>query len=219
MKPEIDYSQFIFQKYVIALQDYTKLSLEEVVKRGNAENEFKHQFTDDIIIDPKKVKETYEKSDAYMFANPFYYRENLVKRWEKFWKPILDNPGSVLDYGCGAGVIDELLLQIGIKDITLCDLHSPTWDFVKWFFKDRVKYEENVEKLTGKYDWIICNSVLEHIPDPLKIVDMWGEHLTERGQIINSMATDVGGPHLQVSINQYNNVVALVDHINKEHGH
>lgn len=219
MKLNIDYSELVFNQYIFALKEYTGLPSEEIEKKGQSEGEFKNLFTDNISNNPDKIKDIYQKSDVYMFANPYYYRYNLALRWEKFWKPILNNPGSVLDYGCGAGIIDKFLLEIGIIDITLCDLHSPTWDFVKFFFGNKVKYEEDVNQLTGKYDWIISNSVLEHIPDPLRVVRMWGEHLTDRGQIINSMATDIGGPHLQKSINQYNLVNALVDQINLQHGH
>jgi len=206
----------VFDKYLLALTEYTKLPLEEIERLGHLEAEFKEQFTSGIITDPQKIRELYQNSDAYMFANPFYYKDNFEQRWERFWKPIKERPGSVLDYGCGAGVIDEYLLRMGITDITLCDLHSPTWKFVKFFFGNRVKYEEDVDNLTGKYDYIICNSVLEHIPDPLRVVKMWGEHLTERGRIINSMATDVGGPHLKVSIDQYNEVLKTIYLINKD---
>jgi len=210
-----DYSTSIFDKYILALQVYTNLSLEEIEKKGHLENSFKDKFTSEIIKDKEKIKELYENSDVYMFANPYYYKDNFESRMEKFWKPIIENPGSVLDYGCGAATLDEFLLRKGIKDITLCDLISPTFLFVKFFFKDRAKYEEDVEELKGEYDWIICNSVLEHIPDPIKTVKMWEKHLTPRGKIIDSMAVDVGGPHLQVSINKYNEVKSLIERINE----
>lgn len=210
-----DYSTSIFDKYILALQAYTNLSIEEIEKKGHLENSFKDKFTTEIIKDEEKIKKLYETSDVYMFANPYYYKDNFESRMEKFWKPIIENPGSVLDYGCGAATLDELLIRKGIKDITLSDLISPTFLFVKFFFKDRVKYEKNVEELKGKYDWIICNSVLEHIPDPIKTVKMWENHLTPRGKIIDSMAVDVGGPHLQVSINKYNEVKNLIQRINE----
>jgi hypothetical protein len=44
---------------------------------------------------------------------------------------------------------------------------------------------------------------------------MWEKHLTPRGKIIDSMAVDVGGPHLQISINKYNEVKDLIQRINE----
>jgi 2-polyprenyl-3-methyl-5-hydroxy-6-metoxy-1,4-benzoquinol methylase len=209
-----DYSISIFDKYILALQAYTNLPVEEIERRSRLENEFKSKFTSEVIQDELWIRKLYQASDVYMFANPYYYKDNFEKRLEKFWKPIVENPGSVLDYGCGAGTLDELLIRKGIKDITLCDLASPTFAFVKFFFKNRAKYEGNVDELDGRYDWIISNSVLEHIPDPIKVVKMWEKHLTGRGKIIDSMAVDVGGPHLQISINKYNEVEELIRKIN-----
>jgi len=211
-----DYSIPIFDKYILALQAYTKLSIEEIEKRGQMEEEFKKKFSPEVLKDELWIRKLYQNSNVYMFANPYYYRDNLENRLERFWKPIVENPGSVLDYGCGAGVLDELLLRKGLRDITLCDLPSPTFAFVKFFFKNRAKYEESVDKLRERYDWIIANSVLEHIPNPLRVVRLWGDHLTARGKIINSMAVDVGGPHLQSSIDKYNEVNDLIREINHE---
>ncbi len=209
-----DYSISIFDKYILALQAYTNLPLEEIERKGKLENEFKCRFTPEVIQSETEIRKLYQVSDVYMFTNPYYYKDNFENRMEKFWKPIVENPGSVLDYGCGAAVLDELLIRKGIKDITLCDLPSLTFAFVKFFFKNRVKYEEHVDELRKRYDWIISNSVLEHIPDPIKVVKMWGKHLTARGKIINSMAVDVGGPHLKISIDRYNDVKKLIEEIN-----
>jgi len=210
-----DYTISIFDKYILALQAYTKLPLAEIEKRGQSEQAFKSLFTENIIKDETRIRELYQKQDVYMYANPYYYKDNFESRMERFWKPIVENPGSVLDYGCGAATLDELLIRKGIKDITLCDLSSRTFAFVKFFFANRAKYEEDVDKLKGQYDWIIANSVLEHIPDPIKVVKMWGKHLTGRGKIIDSMAVNIGGPHLAISIAKYKETRELIEKINK----
>ncbi len=211
-----EYSISIFDKYIHALEEYTKLPLVEIERLAHTEQEFKNKFTTEIVQDEKKILELYTKEDVYLFANPYYYKDNLESRMERFWKPIVENPGSVLDYGCGAGVLDELLLRKGIIDITLCDLPSRTFKFVHFFFANRAKYEDDVNLLKGTYDWIICNSVLEHISDPIRVVKMWKEHLNPGGKIIDSMATDIGGPHLKISIDQYNKVKELIKQINHE---
>ena len=207
-------SEEIFQSYIKVLKEYTGLSEHEMIKKSMALEEFNNQFTSEIIKDPAKIKQIYEQSDFYMFRNPYYYRHNLEARLITFWEPIVANPGSVLDYGCGAGILSELLLRKGVKDLTLCDLPSRTFEFVKFFFSNRTKYEIDVDSLKGKYDWIISNSVLEHIPNPIRVINMWKEHLTQRGKIIDSMAVDIGGPHLAQSISMHKETRELIEKIN-----
>jgi 2-polyprenyl-3-methyl-5-hydroxy-6-metoxy-1,4-benzoquinol methylase len=89
-------------------------------------------------------------------------------------------------------------------------------DFVKWFFGDKVKYEDDPDNIQGHYDYITSNSVLEHLPDPIKVVKMFGEHLNPKGQIIVSMATDIHGQHLKKAIDRYNEVISLVAEINQK---
>ena len=66
------------------------------------------------------------------------------------------------------------------------------------------------------YKWIFSMSVLEHIHDPLKVVNMWGKHLLPGGKIIGDMARDIGGEHLEVAIKQYDKVTKRIAEINKE---
>ena len=212
------YSSSIYETYMAALEEHTGFSREQIQEKGNnfAHNEFRQSFTPEITKSYKKTKEHYMKNDQYMFRNPFYYRNREAQVFGKYADVIKANPGPVLDYGCGAGVIDEYLYRQGIKDITLADLPGPTWDFVKFFFGKRVKYEKDVENIKGMYKWIFSMSVLEHIHDPLKVVNMWGKHLLPGGKIIGDMARDIGGEHLEVAIKQYDKVTKRIAEINKE---
>jgi SAM-dependent methyltransferase len=69
---------------------------------------------------------------------------------------------SVLDVGCGAGLILYLMGLAGMKNLTGIDP----------FIKDDIHYSEhvkvlkkNINELDGKWDFIIVNHVLEHIDD------------------------------------------------------
>ena len=211
------YSPYIYETYLAALQEYTGLSMSEVQERGSnaAHTEFRNSFTPEITKSYEKTKKHYAESDHYIFRNPPYFRGRLPAAFGKYADVIKADLGPVLDYGCGAGVVSEFFYREGITDITLTDLQGKTWDFVKFFFGDRVKYEKDVENIKGKYKYIFSNSVLEHIHDPLKVVNMWEKHLLPGGKILGDMAKDIGGEHLEVAINQYDAVAKRVAEINK----
>ncbi len=77
----------------------------------------------------------------------------------------------VLDYGCGIGVIG-FMLQDAMPKLTveLYDLPCPALDFGREFNVSRkrpVEFVNTFDIQHRKYDFIICNDVLEHLPDEL----------------------------------------------------
>lgn len=215
-----DYKIPIVEKFISGLQEYFKLSREQVVNRGQIADalEFDSKFTPEVLErnDPKEINQIYSSTPYFAFRNPIYYAGREEEAFEGFWRKITNKKGSVLDHGCGAGVFAELLLRKGIMDITLVDVPGPVMDFVKWFFGDKVKYENNPDSIQGHYDYITSNSVLEHLPDPLSTVEMLGEHLKPGGLIIASMATDIHGQHLKKAIDRYNDVMLAIGEINRK---
>jgi 2-polyprenyl-3-methyl-5-hydroxy-6-metoxy-1,4-benzoquinol methylase len=212
-----DYSISIFDKYILALQAYTNLPLKEIERLGSnlLHDKFTDKFTNKIIKSYKLTKQVYIKSDHYMFRNPFYYNGKEYYTFQTYVDKILPDTGKILDYGCGAGVFDEYALRKGVRNITLVDLPSKTWKFVKFFFADRVEYEEDVENIKGKYKWIVATDVLEHLHDPIKVIKMWKEHLLPKGKILVSIAKDIGHEHLAVAINKYDKIMSLISKINE----
>lgn len=80
---------------------------------------------------------------------------------------------SILDYGCGKGMIAIGLKTMGFKDITLADIPHRYNRFLK-FISDKyglgfgfIPVENwNEYPLNRKYDLIICNEVLQHVLEP-----------------------------------------------------
>ena len=75
----------------------------------------------------------------------------------------------VLDYGCGTGVIGFMLKDtMPALTVDLFDLSSPAFDFAKGFNVHRkrpVEFVNTFDIQHNTYDFIICNDVLEHLPD------------------------------------------------------
>jgi 2-polyprenyl-3-methyl-5-hydroxy-6-metoxy-1,4-benzoquinol methylase len=210
--------QSISEKYINALKKYFNMTEDEVIEIGSMPDNivFDPLFTPKVTEDDNAIKKIYSESPYFCFRNVLYYRDREENAFSPFWKIIVNKPGSVLDYGSGAGVFIEVLLRKGITDITYTDIPGKTFEFAKWFFGDKIKYENDPDNIQGYYDYITCNSVLEHIPDPIRIVKMFGEHLKPGGKIIASMATDIHGQHLKKSIDKYSEVMTLITDINKK---
>ena len=210
----------IVEKFILGLQEYFNLSRKEVIKRGNVLDSliFDNLFTPEVLDrnNPEEISQIYKDTPFFAFRNPIYYANREIDAFSPFWKPIVSKPGSVLDHGGGAGVFIEVLLRKGVNNITYTDLPGEMVDFVKWFFEDKIKYEDDPDNISGYYSYITSNSVLEHLPDPIKVVKMLGKHLNPNGQIIASMARDIHGQHLKKAIDRYDEVIGLISIINQE---
>ena len=75
----------------------------------------------------------------------------------------------VLDYGCGIGVIGFMLKDmIPTLTVELYDLPCPALNFARDFnvYRPRpVEFVNTFDIRHRRYDFIICNDVLEHLPD------------------------------------------------------
>jgi len=94
---------------------------------------------------------------------------------------------TFLDYGSGIGSGGLLFAKAGFN-MTLCDISSPLLEFSKWRFEKRGMKAECIDLKVGKFqgsaDLVTCFEVLEHTPDPLRILkDCWSS-LREGGYLI-----------------------------------
>ena len=210
------YDKSIYKTYVNALMEWSGLDEQGIRDKATTSKIFEAKFTNDITDDYEKTKELYGKLDYFAFRNPYYWRDREEQTFNHYWINYQTNPGPVLDFGCGAGVLSEYLLRKGVKDLTVSDLSGKTWDFAKFFFGDRVKYEDNVENIKGMYQLIIANDVFEHLHYPLKVLDMFKEHLLPKGRLVINIAHDIGGPHLRETINNTGKINKRIREINNE---
>mgnify|MGYP001145944129 CR=1 FL=1 len=93
------------------------------------------------------------------------------------------NVEMVLDYGAGVGEYCIFLSQNGFK-VTYSDVYGVGWEFAEWRMQRRNVDVEmlraGVDKL-GKYDLIVCTDVLEHVKNPLKILQTLYDALNDNG--------------------------------------
>ena len=110
--------------------------------------------------------------DKYGSTNPVVRRlmgrfhETLDELWAQA------NPSSVLDVGCGEGVLTyEWAQRLGDKPIVGIDLDDPELRAL-WATRERPNLEYRIEEATrlpfgdGEFDLATAIEVLEHVPDP-----------------------------------------------------
>lgn len=146
---------------------------------------------------PKKVFIRYQERGAYHWqwlrANKYSYRDYAHRTLGYFLEP-----GTIIDIGCGDGVMSYLLFQRGF-DVTGVDpdpiaiqwgcreivrrhaLRHP-WDVLRSVFGGgMVPYlsrrglrlcQESIHDVpdSARFDYALCQEVIEHVPEPQRLI-------------------------------------------------
>ena len=98
--------------------------------------------------------------------------------WVKSWQQIHNRPLRVLDVGAGLAQISIELAKDG-HDVTINDISANMLEIAKQNAGEAAQtitwhtcpYQQLDDKLTGKYDLILCHAVLEWLAEPKLIMD------------------------------------------------
>lgn len=82
-----------------------------------------------------------------------------------------------LDVGCGGGILSEALAQAG-ADVTGIDLSQASLDAASYHAKGQglkidyqcIRAEDMADQQAGTFDVVTCMEMLEHVPEPDKVV-------------------------------------------------
>jgi 2-polyprenyl-6-hydroxyphenyl methylase/3-demethylubiquinone-9 3-methyltransferase len=99
---------------------------------------------------------------------------------------------SVLDVGCGGGLLAESLARAG-ANVTAVDLAPSMVETARLHALDsgltidyRVEAAEQLLKAPGKFDVLTCMEMLEHVPDPAATVAVFGKLVRPGGHVFIS---------------------------------
>jgi len=111
-----------------------------------------------------------------------------IKFITDFLKSALPANASILDVGCGNGVISRHLGRFGFK-VTGIDVSEKAIEKARSLNQfSNVKFmRENAEDLIArgmKFDAIICSEVLEHLNDPDALLTVLNKSLSRNGKLI-----------------------------------
>lgn len=100
---------------------------------------------------------------------------------------------KVLDVGCGGGILTESMAKVGAlakgidlseKALKVADLHSlETGIQVQYEY---ISAENLANKEAGQYDVVTCMEMLEHVPDPLSIIQACTQLVKPGGKVFFS---------------------------------
>ena len=98
---------------------------------------------------------------------------------------------SVMEYGCGIAPVTYSLLKYGLKRnlrISVGDIRQINSHYAKMRLQGKVKFieiEPYKESLADKkFDVVLMITVLEHLPDPLAVIQNIVRHLEAKGILI-----------------------------------
>ena len=99
---------------------------------------------------------------------------------------------SVLDVGCGGGLLAESLARAGAK-VTAIDLAPSMVETARLHALDsgltidyRVEAAEDLLKSPAKFDVVTCMEMLEHVPEPAFTLDVLGKLVRPGGHVFIS---------------------------------
>jgi 2-polyprenyl-6-hydroxyphenyl methylase/3-demethylubiquinone-9 3-methyltransferase len=95
---------------------------------------------------------------------------------------------KILDVGCGGGILSEALAKAGAQ-VTGLDLSEASIEVAKRHAQDHglqidYRYEsvhDLAEKQAGTFDAVVCMEMLEHVPEPAKVVASCAQALKPGG--------------------------------------
>lgn len=119
-----------------------------------------------------------------------YIRDMIDMHWqadEHGFKPLEGK--SVLDFGCGAGLLAEPLARLGAK-VTAVDAAPECIEVARAHAKGQgleIDYRAaGVENIDGQFDLVTAMEVVEHVADPQHFIDALAKRLAPGGLMILS---------------------------------
>lgn len=176
----------IDEEIIRDLEKYYNLGRKEVIRLLKSAGQLNADFW--RCLNPKteeEIKKFYEDTPFYVFNlvdwHSSRYQRNLRSKIVELAQ------GRVLDYGGGMGDLCVKIAEKGL-DVDYADLQGKTFEFAKWLFSKN-NYNINMinlskNKLSKKYDTVLCIDVVEHVKDPKFLLKDLVEHLEDNGRLI-----------------------------------
>lgn len=201
----------VFYKTILYFQEEKnqKFSCLEALRKALNKDSHKEAWYKKNRKTVDEIMHFYQEVDIYPFRQHYLKRFGDF-RWYRKMASHFKNP-SILEYGCGSAVLTEWLSERFPECIfSVADIPSVTLDFVRWKKKKYGYKYEILEIGRGKegiplkenYDFIICQDVLEHTPNPLEIVESFCKHLNKDGVLLIDFIDWAEGENLDESMKQ-----------------
>ena len=159
----------------------------------------------------EKIQSFYQETDYFIFRQSYFHHHKAY--FDMALPLLIKTKGSLCEYGGGIGPMTNWLIKLFPHwQYTIADLDCPVLKFAKWRFKNnqQVSFKTVTSKklpLTKNYNVILCKHVIEHVPNPLKVVKHLISHLKPGGWLFIDFIYDPGEENLQSAAKQRNSVL------------
>lgn len=187
------------KKILSNLEEYFDLDRRNILRLLETSDHLNSDFW--LAMNPKseeEIKNFYKQTPFYIFNLTFWHaRKDQLKL-----RPAIIGlaRGKVLDFGGGIGDMSLMAKKRGL-DVDYADIAGKTFNFAKWLFDkencDIPMIDLGNNKIRKKYDTIFCIDVIEHVPEPQKIMKELVKHLNKGGQMFITalnIASDKNNP-------------------------
>lgn len=132
-------------------------------------------------INPKTIKNRFEKSMETYRQNAVVQKHTAVKLVSEL-KKIKSYFPSILELGCGAGILTEQIVKkIRFDKYFANDLTGKSKNYVSEFVPEFVFYEGNAKKVRQKVDLIASNALFQWFKNLDEISDICKNNLNKDG--------------------------------------
>ncbi len=174
--------------------------------------QYKKAFDSGVETDKKLLDNyracTFLSTSRYMLAyTRFDPASKILKHINSLYPPKQRKTLRVLDYGCGVSDYGLAFASFGYS-VTIADIKGGNLEFSKWRYTQRENpvtvipiQEECLYPDLGKQDIIVTGEVLEHVRNPLRVLQNMHTSLPKGGLLWYSgfpnNERNVGGCHLK----------------------
>lgn len=123
----------------------------------------------------------YRADEGKRFVGPIEFLFELHKKWLIHRISSSMKAGRMLDVGCGSGFLASLFANAG-WDVTGIERDDMTAMHARETY--RIPVVTDIDHVTGTFDLIMVNHVLEHLEQPLQFLEKCREQLAPGGRVI-----------------------------------
>lgn len=163
----------------------------------------------------KQIFSFYSETDYWVYRQTYFNRHKAFL--DIALALLLKRKGRFCEYGGGVGPITHWLInKFPNWQYQIVDLDCPVLKFSRWRFRDKTNVGFKIVNsvlppLHDNFDVITCKQVLEHVPNPMVIVQQFVKYLNPGGWLFLDYVNNPGRENLTSSAKKRQETLNYLD--------